>query len=65
MVFKRVRCSFSAHVLAEDISRPEIPDIIPVASTTDWQAAFGFSNSIDSSHDDDLGMSHGMTEITN
>ena len=32
----------------------EIPDVIPVSSSTDWSAAFGFSNSVDS-HDDDLG----------
>ena len=43
-------------VIAEGISTTEIPDTIPVSSTTDWQAAFGFSSAnTGESHDDDLG----------
>ncbi|KAI0212990.1 CCR4-NOT transcription complex subunit 4 [Lamellibrachia satsuma] len=43
----------------EDSSVPppppaEIPDTIPVSSSTDWQAAFGFTSNTES-HDDDLG----------
>ena len=36
----------------------DIPDVIPVDSTTDWSAAFGFTNNLDT-HDDDLGMTDG------
>lgn len=41
----------------EGITTTEIPDTIPVSSTTDWQAAFGFSsaNTTSETHDDDLG----------
>jgi len=46
-------------VLTEDSSVPppppaEIPDTIAVSSSTDWQAAFGFTSNTES-HDDDLG----------
>ena len=53
----------------EAIPTAEIPDTIPVASSTDWQAAFGFTSasvpaappavappSVDSHIDDDLGI---------
>ena len=53
--------------VSEAIPTAEIPDTIPVASSTDWQAAFGFTSSsstippvvpsVDSTHiDDDLGI---------
>ena len=46
-------------VPTEDSSVPppppaEIPDTIAVSSSTDWQAAFGFTSNTES-HDDDLG----------
>lgn len=61
------------------ILHTEIPDTIPVSSTTDWQAAFGFSSSSTSSshsnhvphssacsetHDDDLGEEYNLTIVT-
>ena len=57
--------------IPEAIPTAEIPDTIPVASSTDWQAAFGFTSasvpaappavappSVDSHIDDDLGMTN-------
>ncbi len=43
--------------VAEDTMAPppEIPDTIPVSSSTDWQEAFGFPSNAVESHDDDLG----------
>lgn len=55
-----VSCPSKCHViLPEDSSVPppppaEIPDTIAVSSSTDWQAAFGFTSNTES-HDDDLG----------
>lgn len=33
----------------------DIPDTIPVSTSTDWQAAFGFTSTQTETHDDDLG----------
>ncbi|XP_074661021.1 uncharacterized protein LOC141913398 isoform X2 [Tubulanus polymorphus] len=39
----------------ESIPTTEIADTIPVSSSTDWQAAFGFKSAAVEHHDDDLG----------
>ncbi|XP_064601615.1 CCR4-NOT transcription complex subunit 4-like isoform X2 [Liolophura sinensis] len=39
----------------ETLPSTEIPETIPVSTTTDWQAAFGFSSKTKDIQDDDLG----------
>jgi len=52
---------------AQEVATTEIPDSLPVNTTTDWQAAFGFgqtqtSNTASSKdwQDDDLGTSQSV-----
>jgi len=43
---RNIRPVVNQNPVIENIPVSEIPDTIPVSSTTDWQAAFGFSSTI-------------------
>ena len=49
-------CLFRLYLIEDSLPvAGDIPDTIPVSTSTDWQAAFGFTSTQTDAHDDDLG----------